>query len=129
METRWLVSAREGYCETTDGPGNCSVDVAGAVRLSRSNSTSMHTAVSACIDFCNACAQCKFISVSQAHRDCSWFLMCDLDDLQKSVSGFVSGPVRRSSRRRAEGAAAELTKTVLWVAIGVILRPNASLSD
>ena len=77
----WLQGAREGYCELTDEEsGNCETDDRGSIRLSAEAATFRQSAQE-CAERCLGCAQCRFISFSARHRDCSWFHACDVRDL------------------------------------------------
>jgi len=92
--TTWLANSRDGYCERTDGPGNCQHGGKGSHKLSPADLADYETAASACLRYCMLCARrCRYISLSLVHADCSWFYECNLRQLRKDVAGFISGVV------------------------------------
>ena len=130
----WLSSAMGGYCgRTVDGPDDCDYDLEGSFSLSHVNSTNWHAAVSACISFCAACAQCNFVSVSLVYRDCSWFNECDLQHLHVDIKGFRSGAVVGMDSRAGptkespQGLIERPFSGPLLLAIGVLLAPSSTL--
>lgn len=54
----------------------------------------------ACLELCNGCARCRYVSVSSARRECGWFWNCPpLDELTiiaggSSVLGFFTTSIR-----------------------------------
>jgi hypothetical protein len=114
----WLSAADDGFCDVTQSRGDCRTGSKGSSRLSFSNSTSWPVAVAACLDVCSACARCNYISVSLAHRDCSWFRPCDTEQLRQDTDGFRSGAARPAAKMH------ELPAAELWVAVGVVLGPS-----
>jgi len=74
-------------------------------------------AVSSCLQRCAKCARCRYVSVSVEHLDCAWFATCNLDNLYRDPSGFVSGPILET--------AAALDGAPNWIQPA----PNASDTD
>jgi len=60
----------------------------------------LESAVRVCLDACRRCARCRYITVSPTGRDCSWYHDCDLDHLQQTYDGFLSGPSMGASLPR-----------------------------
>ena len=68
----------DGLCEETpDDPGDCSAGGKGSFRLSQQVSD-MQSAIRECSRRCRSCGRCRYISVSVANRDCSWYRSCEL---------------------------------------------------
>ena len=96
-ETRaWLAAARPGFCGETepDVRGDCRADAYGSWGLRRADAVNWRMAAKACVPLCMACANCRYVTISLAHRDCSWFSECSLGRLPSYVSGFRSAQVR-----------------------------------
>ena len=88
---RWL----PGYCATTEpSAGDCAVGDRGSWVLSPTNLSSWDAAMTACLEWCERCVQCRAVSVSRRHADCSWFAL-PCDRLQTDVGGFRT--LKRSS--------------------------------
>ena len=80
-----------GYCATTvDGESDCTAGAKGALGLHHSETLSLRAATHACLRKCDACARCRYITVSPRHADCSWYAECDLNRLSTDVPGLVS---------------------------------------
>ena len=93
----WLVSSRDGHCGVTKeswGHQSCNTDTQGSWKLSelgKRASSSWPLAVAACLRRCTRCANCRHVSVSTAHNDCSWYAACET--LHQSPPTFRSGSV------------------------------------
>ena len=75
----------DGYCDKTDDtPSDCSRDKKGALQISKWDNA--QAVVDECLQQCSQCARCRYISVSHAWRDCSWYHSCDA--LKTDVKGF-----------------------------------------
>ena len=61
-----------GYCQGTDGEGDCATGSKGAWDTRRHRLGSLQ----ACVQKCRGCARCNLVSYSQLHHDCSWFHSC-----------------------------------------------------
>ena len=62
-----------GYCQGTDGEGDCARGSKGAWDTRRHRLGSLQ----ACVHKCRtSCARCNLVSYSQLHHDCSWFHSC-----------------------------------------------------
>ena len=74
----WLRTSRAGHCGATDSNnrGDCATGNFGNLGLNANEASNWTVAVSACLARCAACSQCKHISVSLQHRDCSWYAQC-----------------------------------------------------
>ena len=93
----WLRSASTGHCGATTSVGDCFHGAQGTLGLSRLESQAgWSTAVAACLHRCTKCRNCRFISVSLQHQDCSWYAKCDR--IQRDVFCFQSGIASRPSR-------------------------------
>ena len=92
----WLRAAQPGYIDVTTGPvsGNCDRSYKGAWRLNFTESRSVASSTAACLDKCDRCANCNYISVSSWERDCSWFMQRDTTP-SAPTAVFLSGPSRR----------------------------------
>jgi len=89
-----------GYCAVTmaDWAGSCSHGRLGSWGLTASESRGgWRIAASACMGRCLSCAQCRYVSVSLQHSDCSWFSSCNLTRLHQKPSGFRSYSVPKDS--------------------------------
>lgn len=97
--TSWMLGSRAGYCKTTEIGGDCEHGDMGSFSLPAAKTWMISTHL--CLQFCAQCARCRYMSVSPAHRDCSWFYSCALDSLHQDVSGVRSGRWHRSNRTRS----------------------------
>lgn len=95
-ERRALADAAHGYCEVTDGPGNCTKDAKGSWMLLEEEAMNKTAAALACRRRCSACGRCRFFSFSAHFRDCSWFWRCSLGKLGAQVGGFRTFELARS---------------------------------
>jgi hypothetical protein len=93
----WLRAAQPGVIAVTTGPvsGNCDRSYKGAWRLNFTESRTVASSTAACLDKCDRCANCNYISVSAWERDCSWFMQRDTTTPSALATGFLSGPSRR----------------------------------
>ena len=105
-----------GFCGVTERTkgSSCggSADLKGSWALSPPAGASY---LWACLSRCVACASCRYVSVSQKDRDCSWYSACSLET---SLSGYTlehhsyqvrhenGTTVRRVSSRLAKGGSA-----------------------
>ena len=92
-----------GYCGVTSGATDCERAAKGSWALTHSQRYDWATARRACEQLCHSCRNCKFISFSLKHGDCSWFRRCDLGGaLLHEVAGFrsVALPAATHSRKR-----------------------------
>jgi hypothetical protein len=103
---RWIEKQGSvGFCApTVENKGDCSKDTRGQMTLRTDQVTSWSRALTACMRRCSRCANCHFISISLAYKDCSWYQQCDLRHLRRDVDGFKTFPaaeptVRGLSRR------------------------------
>jgi hypothetical protein len=69
-----------GYCaETADGwAGDCAAGLQGSWGIRR---------WSACVERCERCARCNFVSFSDTNRDCSWHFACAVESLNSHGIG------------------------------------------
>lgn len=88
----------QGHCgETTDGQsGDCIVGDYGMERLSHKEASSWDEAFASCKQRCQSCDRCRYVSVSLAYKDCSWYAACDLTKT-KRFSDFRSVAVPRDA--------------------------------
>ena len=78
-EVRWLSATRPGHCGTTttaDTGANCEVASRGRWDLPPDRVSTWHVAAATCIEMCSGCRQCRYLSLSIRHRDCSWYAQC-----------------------------------------------------
>ncbi len=89
----WLRSASRGHCgaTTVDPRNDCSHGASSAFQLKVPRAASAEVFQAACLAACSRCSRCEFLSMSHKHRDCSWYLTCDLTALRGGGMGFVSG--------------------------------------
>ena len=120
---------KPGYCAPTGGEGNCTNDLLGSWDTTRYKIRSLQQ----CVARCKACENCGYVSFSlaPAHRDCSWYARCDLDDLRApppTGSDFVTAEVKRVQVRRQprwrvrHDAAARMKVAILTIAMGKNVR-------
>ena len=151
---RWLRTAQDGFCETSDGGGDCAVGDRGSWALSAAEASSWEAAAAACTAHCTACPRCKFASASLVHRDCTWTHSEQGCELQTFVHGFKTAagcqvleegsspanaaalPIGTILDHRASASSAGSrtpdrkqpleapSERPLWLAIGVIVAPN-----
>ena len=70
--------AHMGHCGATSGEGDCVHGDSGGW-----NSTALQiNSVVQCADRCRRCARCRFVSFSQFHEDCSWYVHCNVMSLR-----------------------------------------------
>ena len=86
---KWLGTSRDGYCQRTQDEGTCANGDKGSFSLAKE--LDWAAAAEACLNRCDQCARCRYISVSANFHDCSWFFTCNLARLQSDVPGFASG--------------------------------------
>ena len=93
---QWLRAAQRGFCGETDPAvvSDCRTDAFGAWGLRAAEAVSWSSAARACVPRCMECANCRFVTISLQHRDCSWFAKCSAGRLQQYIHGFRSAPVR-----------------------------------
>ena len=83
-----------GYCATTIGPSDCSRGAMGSWTLSSIEASSVAHAAAACVRRCRACERCRYVSVSAAWKDCSWFHSCvGVDNLNNHPQTFMTTAV------------------------------------
>jgi hypothetical protein len=91
----------KGYCTaTTDGwAGDCTRGLLGSWRMGHSIPDA-----AACIQRCHKCTQCRFVSISTANRDCSWYAGCIVGSLGQVYGGesYSTYRVKVSRRKRRE---------------------------
>ena len=80
---------RHGYCNATDGPGDCTIGDKGSWRIT-SETITWVDAQKHCALLCESCHRCRFYYVSLKHRECSWFQACDM--LKHEFNGFLTAP-------------------------------------
>ena len=71
-----------GFCDRTEGEGNCKRGQQGAWEMGGAGEATGLLGISACVRKCEACSRCQYVSFSSHHEDCSWFHSCRLDRLQ-----------------------------------------------
>ena len=95
---RWLGRAdpvlHMGYCEVTEGEGDCARGSKGAWEMGGAGEQGGLLDAAACVRRCEACSRCRFVSFSPHFEDCSWFHDCSLDKLQKPHETFRTIQVR-----------------------------------
>ena len=121
----WLRAAQPGVIAVTTGPvsGNCDRSYKGAWRLNFTESRTVASSTAACLDKCDRCANCNYISVSAWERDCSWFMQRDTTTPSRvgtSETGFLSGP---SHRLNASLAASVLARQGHHFVKGMVENP------
>ena len=89
----WLETAGVGTCGTTPpASGDCQRGTKGSFTgFAQQMGHRWRAATLACLQMCNGCARCRYVSISLKWRDCSWFSMCTLSALDTGVAGFKSG--------------------------------------
>ena len=65
-----------GVCRDVEPFSNCEEGLLGSWILPAETNS-----LEACVTRCLGCAKCRYVSYSQARRDCSWYAECDLDQL------------------------------------------------
>jgi hypothetical protein len=116
----WHARARRGYCAVTTGEADCGTGQQGVLAPAVPDAlyiAGWNAAASACLAACDACARCRYVSVSLKHRDCSWFHSCDLDALKTGVPGFRSAPVAERPHAQPPGNAQLATRRLVVVTI------------
>ena len=117
-----------GFCEVTEGEGDCAKGNKGAWEMGQAGmvSEALVAGASACVRRCEACHRCRFVSFSQSQEDCSWFHDCKrLPDLKVpdfldtfrtvQVRDLVSGElIPRASAPPHGAAACPARPTTLW---------------
>ena len=88
----WLRAARGGYCNTTYRAVGCHrlgepLADRGSWVLSPVQRTNWSVAAAACLQLCRGCPSCRFVTISVAHADCSWYRECNLDALNGQDTG------------------------------------------
>ena len=91
----FLERSRPGNCGKTreavaESSAACKRHELGAALLPGRVYMSWRSLAAACVDFCQRCERCRFISISPTYRDCSWYARCEVDNLAQSPHGFRS---------------------------------------
>ena len=102
-----------GHCGVTssDYPNDCEAGGSGSFLLGSVfpstpwATTSIQRLAHVCQSLCEACARCRFISLSMRFRDCSWYFACDLQNTITTPAGFVSRAM--TNRIRGKPAAVD----------------------
>lgn len=74
--TEFLSRARHGHCGTTADRGDCTIGQMGSFPLNIGKvatvptAQQMRRAAKTCLDACNACARCNYVSLSVTFKDC-----------------------------------------------------------
>lgn len=71
----WL----QGYCDTTDGEGDCEFGTQGVLHIAPSDDVwnrGWDALAQFCLQLCGKCKRCKWVSMSIDHKDCSWYRSC-----------------------------------------------------
>ena len=91
---QWIHGAKQGFCGYTvaGSPHSCDRGDSGSIGLSIRSAQTLERAVRTCLEACNRCKRCNYITVNSAERDCSWYYRCDMDHLNQQYTGFLSGP-------------------------------------
>ena len=83
---------KAGFCNATQGRGDCYIDGSHGVLQLRPGAKRLATwreFAGACLLACQQCPRCRYISMSLSERDCSWAYACDLEQL-KTMAWFPS---------------------------------------
>jgi hypothetical protein len=73
-----IMSGARGHCGATLTlkEGDCLADSSGSFGLSMPEVVDWKTAQTACLGKCAGCSRCRYVSVSLADQDCSWYAAC-----------------------------------------------------
>ena len=84
----WLQQSVHGFCGTTEegDPFDCTAGASGSFGMPEVDARSWKAASARCLQQCDRCMRCNYITVSVHHRDCSWFHTCDLSAVSGSAS-------------------------------------------
>lgn len=107
------MEAHDGFCaKTAESAGDCALggDDSGSWHLGKSDTASWASTEARCRALCARCEQCRFISYSRRHRDCSWFVSCNVHHLQHSVGGFRTSATIRAEQPPPPLSAKRLSK-------------------
>ena len=101
MAADWLGTAVRGHCGITLPGSDCDDALSGSFPLNASTvKQGWPAATEECLGRCRRCANCEFITVSLAFKDCSWYRACDTS-LVKPEAPFRSGAVTKARTVRA----------------------------
>ena len=89
-----LQGTSHGHCGFGTSGADCNTEDSGSWQFNRTEAKNWKVAQAACARRCNACARCQFVSYSLKERDCSWFAMCNMENLKFLVQDFRSQRVR-----------------------------------
>ena len=79
VATRWIDAAYDGYCARTKaGVSDCTAGTSGSWSLAKQRPLHWPKAVRLCLDLCDGCERCRFVTVSVKYADCSWYQSCNL---------------------------------------------------
>jgi hypothetical protein len=123
-----LAEARHGYCATTSSGiwGDCLAGIKGSFGTLPEGILRQgpESALEFCVGRCRMCGRCRFVSVSVALNDCSWYRHCRFDALLRDTDGFWTAQVRRTGRSghasghgHAQGST-DLTPSDQWRHLG-----------
>ena len=101
-----------GYCaKTVDGESDCVAGSKGALGLHHSETLSLRAATHACLRKCDACARCRYITVSPRHADCSRTAVAPSSGVAADFSA------EDFAARFAEGAASDETALRFFIVV------------
>ena len=104
----WLSRASPGFCAVTNpSPGHCRAGSQGTWIIDRRSQNESRgdwpawrtIAASVCLARCQACQNCRFVSLKTNKRDaeCSWYTTCNHGELRKDFDGWISGAAGATS--------------------------------
>ena len=99
----WLRRAEGGFCSPTNGAGDCEHGEKGSIALDASEVTSWPHAVNVCRRLLLSCRRARYMTISLAHRDCSWYYACP-SPTPSPGEDFVSGRLPPRGSRAYEAA-------------------------
>ena len=87
-----------GFCAVAPAGGDCNNGQLGSWQLTGTETQNTSAAAMACLERCHGCARCRYISVSLADADCSWYHRCSLDRLRMPEGSHLSYHVKNTRR-------------------------------
>lgn len=87
---RWVRSSVDGHCGFSTIGASCDTEPKGSFVLGTSELDNWELAAASCLERCNKCKNCRHVSLSLKHGDCSWYQRCPV--LFLGVDSFRSLP-------------------------------------
>ena len=97
----WLSAATVGHCGETSDRGDCETGNFGSFGFRTGRHLEWADAAQRCLQKCFKCSRCRYMTISPAYKDCSWYHVCELSgrDMAFKSGAVASGvsPLQRGA--------------------------------